>query len=201
MNLKLLRTFFSFQPTKSGPNSNMIVVLTDMLTRKLILMDPIPLFSTMGPITQSWFEEHLMLKLEMKFRCLKPTRLVPAWLQDVGFSIRPSLKSVSQAASGTAPASTSVKSHLEGSTMAMLFPAVARGERDYPGTMKRDPAVQNKREMELLTATVGRMLWKEMWGEYVVGQRWWWEDEDVVEECERLRTRWDVVFLEGVKAP
>jgi hypothetical protein len=32
-----------------------------------------------------------------------------------------------------------------------------------------------------------------------VGRQWWWEDERVVEECKSLGTRWDVIFLEGVK--
>lgn len=146
-----------------------------------------PVASTMGPITQNWFEEHLVLKLETQFRCLKPARLVPVWLQDVGFSVAPA----SNLASQDAP---------RGKLLTTAFPAVARGEGyRQQGSTKKDVAAQTKRNMELLTSTVGRMLWKEMWGEYVVGRKWWWEDESVVEECEMLRTRWDVVIVEGVK--
>jgi len=46
---------------------------------------------------------------------------------------------------------------------------------------------------------VGRMLWKEMWGGYVEGEKWWWDDEDVVEECGRMGTCWEYAVIEGVK--
>jgi hypothetical protein len=42
------------------------------------------------------------------------------------------------------------------------------------------------------------MLWKEMWGSYVKGE-WWWDDESVVEECERMGTCWEYVIIEAIK--
>lgn len=50
-----------------------------------------------------------------------------------------------------------------------------------------------------LKSIAGRMLWKEMWGSFVEGEKWWWEDEKVIEECERLGTCWEYTVIEAVK--
>jgi len=50
-----------------------------------------------------------------------------------------------------------------------------------------------------LRSQVGRMLWKEMWGGYVEGEKWWWEDERVQEECERMGTAWEYNVIQAVK--
>jgi hypothetical protein len=50
-----------------------------------------------------------------------------------------------------------------------------------------------------LKSVVGRMLWKEMWGSFVQGEKWWWEDDSVVEECERMGTVWEYAVIEAVK--
>lgn len=64
------------------------------------------------------------------------------------------------------------------------------------GREGEDEAERTKHELK---SVVGRMLWKEMWGGYVEGERWWWEDESVVEECERMGTCWEYAVIEGVK--
>jgi hypothetical protein len=46
---------------------------------------------------------------------------------------------------------------------------------------------------------VGRMLWKEMWGSFVEGDEWWWDDKSVIEECERIGTCWEYTMIEAVK--
>jgi hypothetical protein len=58
---------------------------------------------------------------------------------------------------------------------------------------------ERERTRQELKSVVGRMLWKEMWGVYVVGEKWWWDDESVVEECERMGTCWEYAVIEGVK--
>lgn len=50
-----------------------------------------------------------------------------------------------------------------------------------------------------LSVTVGRELWKELWGPFVAGHKWWWDDESIVEECKALGTKWEGVFVEAVK--
>lgn len=50
-----------------------------------------------------------------------------------------------------------------------------------------------------LGTEVGRMLWKEMWGGFAEGKKWWWDDEAVMEECAKLETRWECALIEAVK--
>jgi hypothetical protein len=50
-----------------------------------------------------------------------------------------------------------------------------------------------------LKSVLGRMLWREMWGAYVEGRSWWWEDVGIVEECERMGTCWEYAVIEAVK--
>jgi hypothetical protein len=65
--------------------------------------------------------------------------------------------------------------------------------------MEGEDEVERERTRQELKSVVGRMLWKEMWGGYVEGEKWWWDDESVVEECERMGTCWDYAVIEGVK--
>lgn len=46
---------------------------------------------------------------------------------------------------------------------------------------------------------VGRWLWKEVWGEFVTGGKWWWDDPLCVQECKELGTIWEYIRVEGVR--
>lgn len=64
----------------------------------------------------------------------------------------------------------------------------------------RFDAVNDDEDVKIqLKTVVGRTLWKETWGPFVEGERWWWEDEDIVKECVELGTRWEWSVIEGVK--
>ena len=52
---------------------------------------------------------------------------------------------------------------------------------------------------EELKAVVGRMLWKEIWGGFIKGAKWWWEYKQIVEECTHMRTVWEYLIIEAVK--
>ena len=41
----------------------------------------------MGPKLAMWLEEHLLLNLEMGFRCARPSLLIQQWARDSGFSM------------------------------------------------------------------------------------------------------------------
>jgi hypothetical protein len=64
-----------------------------------------------------------------------------------------------------------------------------------------DPGEQRRRDdtRAELKSVLGRMLWREMWGAYVEGRSWWWEDVGIVEECERMGTCWEYAVIEAVK--
>lgn len=62
-----------------------------------------------------------------------------------------------------------------------------------------DSATETEDPMVKLVPTVLKMLWKHVWGAFVEGERWWWEDEEVVKECMALGTRWEYIFIEAIK--
>ena len=46
-----------------------------------------------------------------------------------------------------------------------------------------------------LSTIIGRALWKDIWGHFVDDvpgeHRWWWEDEDIVQECLKRQTAFE----------
>ena len=85
----------------------------------------------------------------------------------------------------------------------LKFPAVAAGQ--MPATAVSGdggPKSPQKTGPELeaeLRSEVVRMLWNDVWGQYVTADKWWWEDPEIVDECNRLDTHWDVRMIEAVK--
>jgi len=152
-------------------------VLSPEGTLHLTIMDPSPVVSTSGPCLRRWLDNNLLLNLETQFRCTTPSRLLPIWLQDAGFSREPP--------PGGLATLTKVR-----------FWAVGRGEGGFADAADGNDAAK---EMSQLTAVVGRMLWREIWGNFVVGDKWWWEDEEIVDECATLGTRWDCLVMTAVK--
>lgn len=184
-------------PSSSIPNllQECHRILSTTGTLNLTIMDPLPRSSTLGPKMTAWLEEHLILKLETQFRCLKPTRLMPIWLQDAGFNMTYSNKRTASGNPGTIRITEDMLE--ESRTSSFSFRAVARGEVGFGG----GPASGDKKkeELENLASTVGRMLWKEIYGQYVSGRRWWWEEEAIIEEASQMGTKWDISMIEATK--
>jgi hypothetical protein len=166
-----------------APSSFQAISATKAGTLHLTILDPSPLPQTLGPRLRAWLDTHLILNLERQFRCINPTRLFPIWLSDAGL-------------------------RAEGSTIVCVrfLACVAVTARDHDGSSIIDEKGQSAVSGNVgdafrsqLKSTVGRMLWKEMWGGYVEGERWWWDDESVVEECERMGTCWEYAIIEAVK--
>lgn len=46
-----------------------------------------------------------------------------------------------------------------------------------------------------LSTTIGRSLWKDVWGSFVDdnarGPKWWWDDEEIVRECLEYKTTFE----------
>lgn len=138
-------------------------------TLHLTILDPAPLPDTLGPLLRAWLDDHLILNLERQFRCINPGRLFPVWLADAGL-------------------------RAEGSTIVNVR-FLACIDSDDKGEKEEEEATI-KREMK---SVVGRMLWKEMWGSFVEGDKWWWEDDLIVQECSEKGTSWEYAVIEGVK--
>lgn len=126
----------------------------------------------------------MLLNLEAGFRCSRPLALLPTWVRQAGFIPLPS-------------------------TVHDFVP---------PGSVKRNGVVRCLRlpaataasspsEKTQIVAEVGsllaRALWKDTWGSYVAddeeGEKWWWDAEFLLEECEQFKTVWEVGTLVVVK--
>lgn len=153
-------------------------------TLHLTIIDPAPLTASLGPILRTWLDNHLMFNLEKQFRCINPSRLFPSWLQEVGLRAEGSMIL-------TVPFLASVNAEEAGLILAESNhddQITTAGMVDKTGIVKQE-----------LKSVVGRMLWQETWGPLVQAQRWWWEEPDIIEECQRLRTCWEYSVIDAVR--
>ncbi|CAM1510231.1 Fc.00g005660.m01.CDS01 [Cosmosporella sp. VM-42] len=144
---------------------------------QLTLIDPLPCAGTLGHRMRAWLEEHLLLNLERNFRCMSPSRGFPHWLGEA--SLR-----------GQGSTLTTAKFY--------AIPTSARSHEAEPDPFIDQVRTERETKAEL-RSLVGRMLWMEVWGDYVTAGCWWWEDAACVEECLHLGTFWEYNVIEGVK--
>ncbi|PVH88962.1 hypothetical protein DL98DRAFT_648271 [Cadophora sp. DSE1049] len=172
------------QPFSTSPTSTLAMPKSVNRggTLHLTILDPSPLPATLGPRLRSWLDSHLILHLEKQFRCLNPSRLFPVWLSDAGMR---------------AEGSTIVNVRFFASVAASI--ATSGTVDGGSGSNGNSGCAEIENPKQELKSIVGRMLWKEMWGSYVQGDRWWWEDKSILEECERMGTVWEYAVIEAVK--
>ncbi|KAI1487506.1 hypothetical protein F5X96DRAFT_686875 [Biscogniauxia mediterranea] len=135
----------------------------------LTLIDPQPISASMGPKLRQWLFEKLLINLEQMFRTTYPSGTFPAWL-------------------------AVARLRGKGSTIATLsVPAVPEYYTKGGGPKKQSDL---KAEVRCLAT---RMLWQEIWGSFVHAERWWWDEEDIVQECIELETYWNYSHIVAVK--
>ncbi|RGP64421.1 hypothetical protein FSPOR_7951 [Fusarium sporotrichioides] len=143
----------------------------------LTLINPLPCAGTLGHRMRTWLEEHLLINLERHFRCTNPSKLFPDWMGDAGLRGQGSTLTTSKFYA----VSASIRSQVDDSD---------------PFIDKAPPEREVKAEVRSI---IGRLLWMEVWGNFVTGEKWWWEDEGCVNECLQLGTVWEYHIIEGVK--
>lgn len=167
-------------------------------TLHLTILDPSPLPGTLGPRLRTWLDNHLVLNLEKQFRCINPSRLLPDWLADAGLRAEGStvtyVKFFASVPSVAWSGCSSSAASRTGSEEEIRDTA-----EDVEYERQRDKEREDGRVKQELKSVVGRMLWKEIWGSFVVGEKWWWDDESVVDECERMGTVWEYAVIDAVK--
>ncbi len=135
----------------------------------LTIIDPQPVSSSMGPILRQWLFEKLLINLERTFRTTYPSGTFPDWLE-IG------------------------RLRGKGSTIGTLeVSAIPEHTTIADGTQK-DPTVKTE-----LRSLVTRMLWQEVWGSFVRADRWWWDEEDIIQECIQYGTFWQYSHIVAVK--
>ncbi|KAB5563408.1 hypothetical protein GE09DRAFT_781453 [Coniochaeta sp. 2T2.1] len=160
----------------------------------LILIDPAPATSSLGPRMRQWMENNLLLNLERQFRCTNPRRLVPLWLADVGFRSDEHMTKTVKYQAVFQKDQKDQKNEMKDSKL-------GDEEEDilnllYGGEESRHREQQAKLELQ---SRIGRLLWQETWGGYVNAKRWWWDDAECIEECGRLGTYWEYNIVEAFK--
>jgi len=140
---------------------------------QVTVIDPMPVAETLGPRMRVWLEEHLLINMENQFRCITPSKLFPVWLGDAGLR--------------------GVGSSITTSRFVAVPPGFGSREPNNDPT-RAERTVKN----ELRTVT-GRMLWLEVWGQFVKAPHWWWEDLECVEECVEMGTYWEYSLIDSVK--
>lgn len=170
----------------------------------LNLIDPLPISKSLGPRMRDWFDQNLMLNIEKNFRCINPCRLIPDWLGEAhlrgpGSQLRKiSFAAVTSAAGGASHGRGGSGSDDSG---LVLDDEAEKGDdiRSWPMSPKNGQQENTEKPRMDLVCMVGRLLWKEVWGSFVHGRTWWWEDPEIVEECLLLDTRWEYWMIDSTK--
>lgn len=180
----LFETVYSLSLPSASPSTEIPGVLKNISkylrvggSLRLTLIDPLPCTGTLGHRMRTWLEEHLLINLERHFRCTNPSKLFPDWMGDAGLRGQGSTLTTSKFYA----VSASIRSQVDDSDP---FIEKAPSEREVKAEVR---------------SIIGRLLWMEVWGNFVSGEKWWWEDEGCVNECLQLGTVWDYHIIEGVK--
>lgn len=140
----------------------------------LMLIDPIPNTSALGEEMRRWLTENLLRNLRQKSHCLHPSGRIPKLLGEA--SLR-----------GIGSTLTTTKFY-------------ANPENVYSCSMGDLRYDAGKRCRAELRSIVGRMLWREVWGDFVTASSWWWDDPACLQECLELGTYWEYYSIVAVKA-
>ncbi|KAI2609288.1 hypothetical protein GGR54DRAFT_651861 [Hypoxylon sp. NC1633] len=135
----------------------------------LTLIDPQPVSSSMGPKLRQWLFEKLLIQLEKRCRTTYPSGTFPAWLAVAKLR-------------GFGSTITTV------SVRAVHEPATETEDGEDKATAENE-----------LRCLIARMLWQEIWGKYVHADRWWWEEDDIIQECIERGTYWQYSHIVAVK--
>ncbi|RYP50061.1 hypothetical protein DL768_004347 [Monosporascus sp. mg162] len=135
----------------------------------LTVIDPQPVSSSTGPILRQWLFEKLLINLERDFRTTYPSGTFPDWLE-IG------------------------RLRGEGSTITTLSAPVVDKRVTSPGRTKDASAVKAELRFEVV-----KMLWQEVWGRFVRADGWWWDEEDIMQECGEYGTTWEYSHIVAVK--
>jgi len=145
----------------------------------LIIIDPLPLSSTIGDYTRDWLEEYLVMNTDEKWLCKTPNTQITRWLRNAGL---------------LADGSVVRKARFMAVTDEQELPADERPGLDQNGERKED------RVLTALQDTVGRMLWRDVWGRHLTGGKFWWEDPLCVQECVERKTTFEYTIIDAVRA-
>ncbi|KAG6023309.1 hypothetical protein E4U19_004451 [Claviceps sp. Clav32 group G5] len=144
----------------------------------LIVIDSIPHVDAFGAKMRAWFMKNLVLNIRQQSRSINPSLILPDLLSKT--SLR---------ATGSILTTTQFYANPQN---------IGRHGVELDGTAR---SVNEDKELRAeLRSIAGRILWKEVWGQFVTSDTWWWEEADCMQECLELGTFWEYHFVQAVKA-
>ncbi|KAG5929039.1 hypothetical protein E4U42_007350 [Claviceps africana] len=147
----------------------------------LIVIDSIPHVDAFGAKMRAWFMKNIVLNLQQQSRGLNPSLSLPDLLATASLRGAGSILTTTQF---YANPQNIGRHRVEGV--------------EHDGTSKG--AREDKEVRAELRSIAGRMLWKEVWGQFVTSDTWWWEEDDCLQECLELGTFWEYHCVQAVKA-
>ncbi|TLD11383.1 hypothetical protein PgNI_05806 [Pyricularia grisea] len=161
----------------------------------LTLIDPAPVTRSLGPRMRQWMEENLQDNLERNFRCVNPRKLVPGWLGDAHLRAYGSIITTVKFFA-VPPRRAPSDANLRAGTSSGVSGEDGTSSSAGSTSSSKKAGIQVRTE---LRSTVGRMLWREVWGQYISTTKWWWEDPLCVRECQELSTYWEYNIIVATK--
>ncbi|KAG5977046.1 hypothetical protein E4U55_007089 [Claviceps digitariae] len=144
----------------------------------LTIIDSIPHVDAFGEKMRAWFMKNIILNLQHQSRELNPSLALPDLL---------------------AKASLRGPGSILTTTQFYANPQnIGRHGAEHDGSSKS--AREDKEVRAELRSMAGRMLWKEVWGQFVTSDTWWWEDDECMQECLELGTFWEYHSVQAIKA-
>ncbi|KAG5995213.1 hypothetical protein E4U43_003078 [Claviceps pusilla] len=144
----------------------------------LVIIDSIPHVDAFGAKMRAWFMKNIVLNLQQQSRCLNPSLSLPDLLSK---------------ASLRGPGSILTTTQFYANPQNISRHGV---EHDWNSKSDR----QDKEVRAELRSLAGRMFWKEVWGQFVTSDTWWWEEDECMQECLELGTFWEYHSVQAVKA-
>ncbi|KAG6008813.1 hypothetical protein E4U21_003842 [Claviceps maximensis] len=145
----------------------------------LIIIDSIPHVDAFGPKLRAWFMRNIVLNLRQQSRDLNPSLSLPN-----------SLSKASLRGPGSMLTTTRFYANPQ---------STGRHGVEQDGT-STSPKGGDRQVRAELRSMAGRMLWKEVWGQFVTSDTWWWEEDECMQECLELGTFWEYHSVQAVKA-
>ncbi|KAG6355863.1 hypothetical protein INS49_015247 [Diaporthe citri] len=145
----------------------------------MVIVDPLPTPSSAGPALRQWLDENLIFNLEQQFRCTNPSRNFPVWLLEAGMRAKGSVITTTR--------------------FQAVIPQGQAGDGSGSGGGSSSGSASEMATMRELRTTVGRMLWREIWGPFVGADSWWWEVPKIVDECLSRDTCWEYSVIAACK--
>ncbi|KAK0635689.1 hypothetical protein B0T17DRAFT_503195 [Bombardia bombarda] len=161
--------------------------LTPNGTLHMCFSDPSPATVGLGPCMTKWLEENLMMNLESRSRCANPGRTIIPRLVDAQLAGKGSVMTKVKFRAVYIPSSSTLSMYSDGSSKSSSSAPVSSSKEDEESLAEEE-----------LQITVGRLLWREVWGRYVLGSTWWWDDADCVKECAERGTYFEYFVVKAV---